>query len=46
MGPARPWLKGKSKLGHWHRTFRDQLLSEFNESRIANLADLNIPLWA
>jgi len=33
-------------LERWHRTFRDQFLSELDERRIADLADLNARLWA
>jgi putative transposase len=33
-------------LERWHRTFRDQFLSELDESRIADLDDLNARLWA
>ena len=36
----------KGKLERWHRTFRDQFLSELDERRIADLADLNARLWA
>ncbi|MDZ4127312.1 MAG: hypothetical protein U1E02_24580, partial [Hydrogenophaga sp.] len=30
----------------WHRTFRDQFLSECEAGRITDLADLNARLWA
>jgi putative transposase len=44
---CRPYApEGKGKLERWHRTFRDQFLSELDESRIAGLDDLNARLWA
>jgi len=44
---CRPYApEGKGKLERWHRTFRDQFLSELDESRITDLADLNARLWA
>jgi hypothetical protein len=44
---CRPYApEGKGKLERWHRTFRDQFLSELDERRIADLADLNARLWA
>jgi transposase InsO family protein len=44
---CRPYTpEGKGKLERWHRTFRDQFLSELDESRIAALDDLNARLWA
>jgi len=44
---CRPYApEGKGKLERWHRTFRDQFLSELDESRIADLDDLNARLWA
>ena len=42
--PYRP--EGKAKLERWHRTFRDQFLSELDPGRIQDLADLNARLWA
>ena len=42
--PYSPTSKGK--LERWHRTFRDQFLSEFDESRVTDLQDLNARLWA
>ena len=38
--------EGKGKLERWHRTFRDQFLSELDEGRIDSLDDLNARLWA
>lgn len=44
---CRPYApEGKGKLERWHRTFRDQFLSELDERRIADLGDLNARLWA
>lgn len=44
---CRPYEpEGKGKLERWHRTFRDQFLSELDERRIADLDDLNARLWA
>ena len=44
---CRPYApEGKGKLERWHRTFRDQFLSELDESRITDLDDLNARLWA
>jgi transposase InsO family protein len=44
---CRPYApEGKGKLERWHRTFRDQFLSELDSSRIADLDDLNARLWA
>lgn len=44
---CRPYApEGKGKLERWHRTFRDQFLSELDERHIADLADLNARLWA
>ncbi len=42
--PYRP--EGKAKLERWHRTFRNQFLSELDPGRIQDLADLNARLWA
>jgi hypothetical protein len=33
-------------LERWHRTFRDQFLSEIDASRIGSLSDLNARLWS
>ena len=42
---CRPYApEGKGKLERWHRTFRDQFLSELDLNRIADLADLNARL--
>ena len=44
---CRPYApEGKGKLERWHRTFRDQFLSELDTTRIRNLEDLNARLWA
>ena len=44
---CRPYApEGKGKLERWHRTFRDQFLSELDERHIADLPDLNARLWA
>lgn len=44
---CRPYApEGKGKLERWHRTFRDQFLSELDTSRILDLPDLNARLWA
>ncbi|MBM4208638.1 MAG: transposase [Gammaproteobacteria bacterium] len=44
---CRPYApEGKGKLERWHRTFRDQFLSEVDLSRIQELDDLNARLWA
>lgn len=44
---CRPYApEGKGKLERWHRTFRDQFLSELDARHIADLADLNARLWA
>ncbi|MGH8433779.1 MAG: DDE-type integrase/transposase/recombinase [Pseudomonas sp.] len=42
--PYRP--EGKGKLERWHRTCRDQFLTEIDERHITSLADLNARLWA
>jgi putative transposase len=42
--PYRP--EGKGKLERWHKTVRQQFLSELDERRIADLPDLNARLWA
>jgi transposase InsO family protein len=44
---CRPYApEGKGKLERWHRTCRDQFLSELDERRITDLPDLNARLWA
>jgi putative transposase len=44
---CRPYApEGKGKLERWHRTFRDQFLSEVDERHITCLDDLNARLWA
>lgn len=44
---CRPYApEGKGKLERWHRTFRDQFLSELDVARITDLDDLNARLWA
>jgi putative transposase len=44
---CRPYApEGKGKLERWHRTVRDQFLSELDATRIQDLADLNARLWA
>lgn len=44
---CRPYApEAKGKLERWHRTFRDQFLSELDPTRIRDLADLNARLWA
>ena len=42
--PYSPTAKGK--LERWHRTLREQFLSELDERHIGDLADLNARLWA
>jgi len=44
---CRPYApEGKGKLERWHRTFRDQFLSELDVRHLRDLADLNARLWA
>ena len=44
---CRPYApEGKGKLERWHRTLRNQFLSELDPTRIHDLADLNTRLWA
>jgi len=44
---CRPYApEGKGKLERWHRTFRNQFLSELDTSRLRDLSDLNARLWA
>jgi putative transposase len=41
--PYTPTSKGK--VERWHRTVRDQFMSELDESRVCDLHDLNARLW-
>ena len=44
---CRPYApEGKGKLERWHRTLRDQFLSELDHARLSDLSDLNARLWA
>ena len=44
---CRPYQpEGKGKLEKWHRTVRDQFLSELDLTQIRGLDDLNARLWA
>ena len=44
---CRPYApEGKGKLERWHRTVRDQFLSELELARLTGLDDLNARLWA
>jgi len=44
---CRPYSpEGKGKLERWHRTCRDQFLSELDERHITHMDDLNARLWA
>lgn len=44
---CRPYApEGKGKLERWHRTVRDQFLSELDLPRVTGLDDLNARLWA
>lgn len=44
---CRPYQpEGKGKLEKWHRTVRDQFLSELDLAQIRGLDDLNARLWA
>jgi putative transposase len=44
---CRPYQpEGKGKLEKWHRTVRDQFLSELDLDQIRGLDDLNARLWA
>jgi transposase InsO family protein len=44
---CRPYApEGKGKLERWHRTFRDQFLTELDASKVLGLSDLNARLWA
>jgi len=44
---CRPYHpEGKGKLERWHRTVREQFLSEIDFKQIRGLDDLNARLWA
>lgn len=44
---CRPYApEGKGKLERWHRTCRDQFLTELDPRLITSLDDLNVRLWA
>jgi transposase InsO family protein len=44
---CRPYApEGKGKLERWHRTLRDQFLSELSARAVLSLSDLNARLWA
>lgn len=44
---CRPYApEGKGKLERWHRTLRDQFLSELAAAAMLELSDLNARLWA
>jgi len=44
---CRPYApQSKGKLERWHRTCRDQFLSELDVRHVKDLADLNARLWA
>lgn len=44
---CRPYApEGKGKLERWHRTCRDQFLSELDPRHLHGLDDLNARLWA
>lgn len=44
---CRPYTpEGKGKLERWHRTVREQFISELDPRHITSLADLNARLWA
>ncbi|BBF66514.1 DDE-type integrase/transposase/recombinase [Acidithiobacillus ferridurans] len=44
---CRPYTpESKGKIERWHRTFRDQFLTELDTRRIRDLDDLNARLWA
>ena len=44
---CRPYApEGKGKLERWHRTFRDQFLSELETSHLNDLDALNARVWA
>ncbi|MBU0498729.1 MAG: DDE-type integrase/transposase/recombinase, partial [Gammaproteobacteria bacterium] len=44
---CRPYApEGKGKLERWHRTLRDQFLSEIDFSQGVTLEDANARLWA
>jgi transposase InsO family protein len=44
---CRPYApEGKGKLERWHRTLREQFLSEVDFAQVRDLGDLNARLWA
>lgn len=44
---CRPYApEGKGKLERWHRTLRDQFLTELSPHKIYSLEDINSLLWA
>jgi hypothetical protein len=43
---TRVHKEGKGKLERWHRTCRDQFLSEIDERHITSIDDLNVRFWA
>ena len=44
---CRPYSpQGKGKIERWHRTCRDQFLSELDERHITSMDDLNARFWA
>jgi len=44
---CRPYTpEGKGKLERWHRTVREQFISELDPRHITSLHDLNTRLWA
>lgn len=44
---CRPYTpEGKGKLERWHRTVRDEFLSEIDWAQVRDLAALNARLWA
>ncbi len=44
---CRPYAPaGKGKIERWHRTFRNQFLSELDTPSVSSLAQLNARLWA
>ena len=42
---VRTHKESKGKIERWHRTFRDQFLTELDTRRIRDLDDLNARLW-
>jgi hypothetical protein len=44
---CKPYMpQGKGKLERFHRTFREQFLTELDLNRVANIDELNARLWA